>query len=142
MKYNIDKYNRQTKSSLYVPEYWDVAFKTPLMIKIPIFDDDFYIINVTNPGPLSKYKSYIYDASVEHFKKDIEISIKKNNAFTGSSGIQYSTFWSFGFSEPEVIHTVKKTKSISHKELQKYIDNAVDDVEYTKILLTMDKIND
>jgi len=142
-KYNIDKYNRQTKSSLYIPKDWDIAFETPLMIKIPIFDDDFYIINITNPGPLSKYKTYIYDASIEHFKKDIiEFSTKKNIKLSGGVRIQYPTMWSFRLSEPEIIRDIKNIKSISHKTLKKYINNVIDDVEYTKILLTMDKIDD
>lgn len=145
-KYYLDKYNRQTKSSLYVPKEYDVAFTTPIYIKIPYFGDEFFVITATNPGPVSKYKTYIYDASIEHFKekKDIiTVNIPKSKYnLTGGSSIHYSSMWTIRCTEPEIIYDVKNMKSISHKMLKKYYDNIIDEVEYTKIILTMDTISD
>lgn len=148
-KYYPNKYNRQTKSSLYIPKDQDIALEVPIYLKIPYYDDDeeFFIVTATNPGLVSKYKTYVYDANVEHFKKNkdiIKIGIPKGkyNTLSGGSSIHYSTMWTIKFTEPDIIYNIKNTKSLSHKVLTKYIDNIIDDVEYTKIVLTMDKIND
>lgn len=146
-KYYPDRYNRQTKSSLYIPKEYDIAFTVPIYLKISYFEDEFFIITVTNPGVVSKYKTYVYDASVEHFKdkKDIiTIGIPKGkyNTFSGGAQIQYATMWTMKFTQPELVCDVKNMKSISHKMLKRYYDNIIDEIEYTKILLTMDKVND
>jgi len=142
-KYNIDKYNRQTKSSLYIPKDQDIVFDTPLMFKVPRYYNDlndFYIITIIKSSLISKYKTYIYEASVEYFEEKKEF-LPSTGIISGSQ-VQYITMWSICYTEPEIITTIKNTKSISHNALKKYIDNIIDDVEYAKILLTMDKIND
>lgn len=143
-KYQSDKYNRQTKSSLYIPKDYDIAFTVPIYLKIFYFENECFIITVTNPGVVSKYKTYAYDASVEHFKdkKDIIAIAKGRYNLAGGSSIHYSSMWTMKFTQPELVCDVKKMKSISHKILKKYYDKAIDEVEYTKILLTMDKIDD
>ena len=80
-------------------------------------------------------------------KKNIDI-IKigipkgKHNTISGGASIQYPTMWTIKFTEPDIIYSIKNTKSLSHRVLTKYIDNIIDNIEYTKIILTMDKIND
>ena len=150
-KYYPDRYNRQTKSSLYIPKEYDVAFTVPIYIKVSYFEDEFFVITVTNPGLVSKYKTYVYDASIEHFKKKkdiITVNISKGlpkgkfNTLAGGSSIHYPSMWTIHCTEPEIIYDVKNMKSISHKMLKKHYDDIIDEIEYTKILLTMDKVND